>query len=114
MKRFILSSICLLVVFGFVQAQYSVKSPHSMSEAKVEIGNQITYSIYFNGKSILTNSTIHFEFKQAPPLGEDMTVLKTSEREINETWTPVLKRTSIILNNCKEPSNYRKKNSRDV
>jgi len=102
MKRIYFIAFFLVSVLSLVQAQYSVKSPHSMSEAKVEIGNQITYNIYFNGKAVLTNSTIRFEFRQAPPLGEDLIVLKTSEREINETWTPVLKRTSSILNNCKE------------
>jgi alpha-glucosidase len=31
-----------------------------------------------------------------------MIVLKTSSKVINETWTPVLKRTSTIKNNCRE------------
>lgn len=102
MKRIYLSAICLFIVFGLAHAQYSVMSPHSLVEAKVEVGSQISYSIYFNGMPVLTNSTVRFEFNQAPPLGDDMLVLKTSSKEINETWTPVLKRKSTILNNCKE------------
>ena len=102
MKQFLFTAIYLLTVFGIAKAQHSVMSPHSLVEAKIEVGNQIIYSVYFNGKPVLTNSVIRFEFKQAPPLGDDMLVLKTSVKEINETWTPVLKRKSTILNNCKE------------
>ena len=102
MKRIYLSAILLVIGFGFANAQYSVVSPHSLAEAKIEVGKQIIYSVYFNGKPVLTNSTIRFEFNQAPPLGDDMLVLKTTSKEINETWTPVLKRKSTILNNCNE------------
>jgi len=102
MKRIYLGTILLLLGFGFAHAQYSVMSPHSLAEAKIEVGNQISYSVYFNGKPVLTNSTIHFEFNQAPPLGDDMLVLKTFSKEINETWPPVLKRKSTILNHCNE------------
>ncbi len=102
MKRFFFTAICFLVLFVVAKAQYSVLSPQSLVEAKVEVGNQIIYSIYFNGKPVLTNSVIQFEFKQAPPMGADMMVIKTSDKVISETWTPVLKRKTTILNNCKE------------
>ena len=102
MKRIYCSVFLLLIAFGFSNAQYSVKSPHSQVEVKVEVGDQISYSIYFNDSPVLTNSTIRFEFKEAAPLGSHMTILKTSTKEINETWTPVLKRKETILNNCNE------------
>lgn len=102
MKRLFLIACYLLAVSGITKAQFSVMSPHSNVETKVEIGSQILYSVYFNGKPVVTNSTIRFEFRQAPPMGNDMTVLKSSTQEINETWTPVLKRKSSILNNYKE------------
>ncbi|MBW8333916.1 MAG: glycoside hydrolase family 97 protein [Prolixibacteraceae bacterium] len=102
MKRFFLSAICFLAIYVVGNAQYSVMSPNSLVEAKVEVGTQIVYSVHFKGKPVLTNSKIRFEFKQAPPLGDNLNVLKTSSKDINETWTPVLKRTSTILNNCRE------------
>jgi len=101
-KQIYLSAIFLSFILSIAHGQYSVKSPQSLVEAKVEVGNEISYSIYFNGNPVLTNSTIRFEFNQAAPLGGDMTVLKTSAKEINEIWTPVLKRKSSILNHCKE------------
>ncbi len=102
MKRFFLSAICILAIYVVGNAQYSVMSPRSLVEAKVEVGSQIVYSVYFKGNPVVTNSEIRFEFKQAPPIGNDMIVLKTSFKDINETWTPVLKRTSAIQNNCRE------------
>jgi len=102
MKRFFLTAFYFLIIFYTVHAQYSVVSPHSLAEAKIDIGSQISYNVSFNGKPVLTNSVIRFEFKQAPPMGEDMQVIKSSEKVINETWTPILKRKSAILNNCRE------------
>jgi len=102
MKHHLTSALCLLIISIYANAQYSVMSPQSMAEARVEIGNQIVYSVNFQGKPVLSNSTIRFEFRQAPPLGDNMKVVKTSIKEINETWTPVLKRTATILNHYKE------------
>jgi len=102
MKRIILIAVCFLTFICVVKAQYSVVSPHSLVEAKVEVGAHINYSVSFKSKQVITSSEIRFEFKMAPPMGDDMTVLNTSVKEINETWTPVLKRSSKILNNYKE------------
>lgn len=102
MKKFIAFVFCLLTFAVGSRAQFSVVSPHALAEARVEAGKQIIYSVFFNGKPVVAHSTIKFEFRQAAPLAEDFVVLKTSTKEINETWTPVLKRQSSILNNCNE------------
>lgn len=95
--------IILLVVISFpVVGQYSVRSPKSGVEARIDVGSKITYSVNFNEKPVITNSLIRFEFKQTSPIGENMTVLTTDVREINETWKPVLKRKAEIVNNCRE------------
>jgi alpha-glucosidase len=73
-----------------------------MAEARIDIKEQISYSVNFQGKAVLINSGILFHFRQAPSLGNDMKVVRTSEKIINETWTPVLKRTATIQNNCRE------------
>jgi len=102
MKRFLLLISCILCFQAMTQAQLSVISPQSKVEVKVDIGSQLTYGVNFLGNPVLVNSEISFEFKQAPPLGFDMEVLKTSVKVINETWNPVLKRKSSILNSCRE------------
>lgn len=101
-KKFISFVFCFLTLAVISRAQISVVSPHTLAEARIEAGKQITYSVFFNGKPVVTNSTIKFEFRQAAPLAEDFVVLKTSTKEINETWNPVLKRQASILNNCNE------------
>jgi len=102
MKRFILTVLYFLGLWGISLAQFAVMSPQSLVEAKIDVGSKITYSVFFQGKPVLVDSEISFEFKQAPPLGFDMEILKSSANEINETWTPVLKRKASILNRCRE------------
>lgn len=102
MKRIVFILTGLIIFSGYVHAQFSVMSPTAIAEVKVDIGNKIIYSVFFQGKPVLVNSEISFEFKQAPPLGFDMEVIRTTPRIINETWTPVLKRKATILNSCKE------------
>lgn len=102
MKRSLFTALFLLLSVAFSGAQHSVMSPHSLVEAKVEVGDQIIYSVNFKGKPVVSQSVIRFEFRQAPPLGDEMTIIKTSVKDINETWTPVLKRKETILNNCRE------------
>jgi alpha-glucosidase len=102
MKRFTLTVLYFLSLWGVSLAQFSVMSPQSIVEAKIDVGSKITYSVFFQGKPVLVDSEISFEFKQAPPMGFDMEILKSSAKEINETWTPVLKRKASILNHCRE------------
>ena len=102
MKRIYLIAFSIFIALCHANAQYSVVSPHLLAQVKIEVGKNINYSVYFKEKPVLVNSEIGFEFKQAPPLGVDLEVLKTTTLEINETWTPVLKRISAIQNNCNE------------
>lgn len=102
MKRFLVFLIAVFSIHGIICGQYSVKSPNAQTNAKIEIGSKISYTVYFHEKPVLINSETGFTFRQAPPLGSDMEVVKTSNREINETWVPVLKRKSTILNRCNE------------
>ncbi|HET6557839.1 MAG TPA: glycoside hydrolase family 97 catalytic domain-containing protein, partial [Prolixibacteraceae bacterium] len=102
MKRSLFTALCILISVAFAGAQHSVMSPNSVVEAKVQVGDQIIYSVNYKGKPVISQSVIRFEFRQAPPLGDEMTIVKTSVKDINETWTPVLKRKEKILNNCRE------------
>jgi hypothetical protein len=102
MKRLLIFLAGVFTIQGIVYGQYSIKSPGSLTKANIEIGPKITYGVYFQEKPVLTNSEIGFVFHQAPPLGLGMEVVNVSEREINETWTPVLKRKSAVANHCNE------------
>jgi len=97
---FLLIAICLIAYQA--TAQFTVVSPDSRVEAKVNIGKSISYTVFFNGKTVLFDSPIGFKFKNAPPLGTDMKLNESLHSEIKDTWTPVLKRKSEVLNHCNQ------------
>jgi len=87
-------------------AQFTVVSPDRKVEAKVNIGETISYSVFFNGKTVLLDSPIGFTFEKAPPLEADMKTIESINSEINETWEPVLKRKTEVLNHCNQLELY--------
>jgi alpha-glucosidase len=102
MKRLLMMMLVLLSAITITYSQYVVKSPDSFSKANIEIGEQISYSVLHQEKTVISESTIRFEFDQAAPIGKNLKVTRSSQKEINETWTPVLKRKSSIANHCNE------------
>jgi len=95
----------LFVIFCFIThikaSEYEISSPNGKITATISVGNEIAYSINFNGKIIIKPSTISFKFKQAPPLGQFVKVLVAKDGEFDKTWKPVLKRYETIRNNYK-------------
>lgn len=102
MKRIALLFFNILILSTWGYSQFAVVSPDSNTEAKINIGDHVTYSVTFKGKPVIASSTIAFEFRQAPPLGQNLAVLKSIPKEINETWKPVLKRKETIVNHYRE------------
>jgi len=93
----------LLGLFTYqATAQYTVHSPDKRVEVKVNVGENLSYSVFFNGKEVLVDSPIGFTFENAPPLGADMELVSKGESEINETWRPVLKRKAEVINHCNQ------------
>lgn len=96
-------SLTLLVLFALnATSQFTVKSPDNRIEAKVNIGESISWSVSFNGKTIIFDSPIGYNFEKAPPLVKDIELIESSKSEIKETWIPVLKRRSEVLNHCSQ------------
>jgi alpha-glucosidase len=102
MRQLLLSLVFFFCVATGTFSQYVVLSPNRGIETKIEIGQKIYYSVYFQGQPVVVNSEVRFSFLQAPSLGEDMEVVKTSKRSIDETWMPVLKRENLVRNHCNE------------
>ena len=80
---FFVCSFTFLAALYFAQ-NIQVKSPDGKIDVKVSIGGNIRYSASFNGNEIIEPSGIAFNFKQAPPLGQDMEMLKTEKYEADE------------------------------
>ncbi len=91
--------ILLFNIIVFANAEnFSLFSPNRKVEVSVIVKENITYSVYFNGKEIVSASSIGFIFKQAPPLGKEMTVISHESNLVDETWKPVLKRYETVQN----------------
>ena len=87
-------------IFAFSQ-NIQVQSPDGKTKTIIQVGDEISYSVSFNGKEIIQSSTILFRFKQAPPLGKNMLMVKSENYEADETWKPVLKRYETIRDHHK-------------
>ena len=66
MKKLLMMMLVLLSAITITYSQYVVKSPDSFSKANIEIGEQISYSVLYQEKTVISESTIRFEFLQVP------------------------------------------------
>ncbi len=102
MKLLFLSIFLSLIALSQIHAdEFTISSPDGKIKVSVSADKEILYSVKFNGKEIIQPSSILFQFKQAPPLGKSMKVLRSKNSEVDETWKPVLKRYETIRNNFK-------------
>ncbi len=79
-----------------------VYSPDKHITFNVKTDETLSYSVRYNFKELLDRSDIGFSFRNAPYLGKDVEVVNISTREVDETWTPVLKRYDSIRNHYNE------------
>jgi len=90
---------------GFISLaqDFKVISPDHNIVFNVSNNEKITYSITFNGQSVINSSQLGFEFKNEPPMSGGFAVLDQSAQSFNETWKPVVKsKHAEILNNYNE------------
>lgn len=98
------SFLMFVILFFAVSAyaeKYQVSSPDGKVSLKVTVEEKISYSVQFNDIKVVDQSPILFNFKQAPPLGENLSIVSKSEFDFNKSWKPVLKRFETIQNNYK-------------
>ena len=76
----------------FTQAQdFSVKSPDDKIVVNIGNSEKLTYSVIFNGQTIVDRSSLGFEFKDEEPMTGNFTVFDQKRTSISETWSPVVK-----------------------
>jgi alpha-glucosidase len=105
MKRITLLLILTLVCQGVLLTaqEYQVKSPDNRIIISINNGDKITYSVSFNGKSVINTSELGFEFKDEQPMSGNFIVMDQSASNVNDTWTPVVKsKHAEIINNYNE------------
>ena len=88
----------------FTQAQdFSVKSPDNNIVVNINNSEKLTYSVKFNGQTIVDQSSMGFEFKDEEPMTGNFTVVDQKNTRVNETWSPVVKsKHATVIDNYNE------------
>jgi alpha-glucosidase len=85
---------------GTVSAQsVQLYSPDRDIQVTVDAPGQLNYQVSYKGKAILLPSPLGFEFKDEPPMGAGMAVLKQAARTVDETWKPVIADKHSLIGN---------------
>jgi alpha-glucosidase len=100
-KYTLLAFFLLLIVLGTSAKEYTISSPDGKIYVIVSLNKEIVYSVKYEGITVIEPSSVLFTFKQAPPLGKDLKVVKDELKSVDETWEPVLKRYETVRNNYK-------------
>lgn len=97
-------SFLFLLIAAFSQAQdYKVTSPDKKISVAIKNGDELSYSVVFDGKPVILESALGFEFKAEPIMSKGFAVIDQQEQTINETWKPVVKsKHAEVVNNCNE------------
>jgi len=97
-------SILFLSIASFCYAQnLQVTSPDKRISVIIRNGDELTYSVMFNEKPVIQESALGFEFKAEPSMNKGFAIIEKQERNINETWKPVVKsKHAEVFNNCNE------------
>ena len=100
----------LLAGFAFVANAEVVKSPDGKVAVDFDVKNGVpTYSMTFDGKTVIKPSTLGLELVDAPDLMDGFRLKDTETSEFDETWQPVWGETRDIRNDynellaCREP-----------
>ncbi|MFC2086678.1 glycoside hydrolase family 97 protein [Bacteroidota bacterium] len=62
----------------------------------------ISFSVKRNGELILDNSSFMLYFKNTPPFGQGLDIVKKSKRRIDEQWERIWGKRKIVINRCNE------------
>ncbi|WP_268847057.1 glycoside hydrolase family 97 protein [Flavobacterium aestivum] len=98
-----LLSIFLTIVTGLLQAQ-SVQSPSGkiVVDFKLLTNGKPSYSVNYNGKPVILESTLGIKLKEKPALDANFEIQTSKADTFNESWKPVLGQKASILNQYNE------------
>ena len=93
----------LLAGFAFVANAEVVKSPDGKVAVDFDVKNGVpTYSMTFNGKTVIKPSTLGLKLVDAPDLMDGFSLKGTETSTFDETWQPVWGETRDIRNHYNE------------
>lgn len=76
---------------GVWAGDYEITSPDQQIQVRIEVGDQILYSITKAGQPILAPSLIGMELQDGTVLGTNATVEDTQQTSVDQVFTPVVK-----------------------
>jgi len=96
-------SFAVLFVVSMAQAQ-TVQSPSKNSNVifKLSSNGTPTYAISYKSKPIVNESSLGITLKEMPALEANFRIDSIGQKQVNETWQPVLGEQSNIKNNYNE------------
>jgi alpha-glucosidase len=101
-KAILSLSVSLFSIAASSQA-ISVESPGKNIVVTLTNSDKLSYSVTFNGRTIIKPSALGFEFRDEPPMTGNFDIPDQSVKNFNETWIPVIKsKHSEITNNYNE------------
>ncbi len=98
----------IVILFLFISPvcsaqDFLLSSPDKKISVSIKNNDEINYSVAFNGRTVILESVIGFEFRTEPAMNKNFEVRDHQEKIINETWKPVVKsKHAEIRNNCNE------------
>ncbi|WP_082063470.1 glycoside hydrolase family 97 protein [Draconibacterium sediminis] len=82
--------------------EVSVKSPDGKSEFILNVGDNLTYAVNFNGEGIIQNGRLGLKMVSAPAFCSSLEVVNSDIKEVDETWQPMQKQHEYIHNHYNE------------
>jgi hypothetical protein len=80
---------CVLLLAGCdPRKEIQVLSPSQNIKVEFSVNDEQrpTYRVLYQNKEMISNSTLGFDFKDAPSLGTGLEIIKTDTSSFNETW----------------------------
>jgi alpha-glucosidase len=104
------NSFCLLIVIVALISSVAnaksiaVKSPDGETEFILNASENLSYSVIFNGSTIIENGKLGLKVLKSPAIGKYLEIVESSTQEVNNTWQAVQKQHESIVNHYNELS----------
>lgn len=110
-----LFSIFFIFAAGLLHAQ-NVQSPSNKIAVSFKLlpSGQPSYTVNYNGKPVIIESTLGIKLKEKPALDSNFEILSSKVTAFNESWKPVLGEKANILNQYNELTISLKQRERNV
>lgn len=87
----------ILIRPGFPAEDFTVHSPDKNIQLKININQQIHYSIFFESQEILKPSPISMTIKDREKLGTEPVLVNAAQRSVNQEIRPVVPEKNAVL-----------------